>query len=250
MYKVVLWKNSHSLELLLRNEFSFNIRAVITGIEKCSLIIPVFTMKSYICSGGRAPIILSFSTRWAWVVIFMPWLLYPPPTGTAPLLPTELGGSQFRGHPARRPDSILTVLSQLQLRVWVINKVTPLTCLCRHRGEMQVQLLSIHNLALEGAVWSAPCSGCFTPRKDTVPIVQESGWALGPVLTAWKILPPPGFNPQTIQPVAGRYNDYAVPATWVINMHINNSHRWHVILWHHEDLLGNGGKAAHCRHWH
>jgi hypothetical protein len=26
-----------------------------------------------------------------------------------------------------------------------------------------------------------------------------------------KILPPPGFNPQTVQPVASHYTDYAIP---------------------------------------
>ena len=85
----------------------------------------------------------------------------------------KLGESHFRGNPACRLDSIQTVLSQLQLKAWVINKVTPLTCLCRHRGEMQVQLLSIHNLALEGAVWSAPCSNCFTVGKDTTHCTGE-----------------------------------------------------------------------------
>jgi hypothetical protein len=29
----------------------------------------------------------------------------------------------------------------------------------------------------------APRPGCFTPRKDPVPIVQEAGWAPGPVWT-------------------------------------------------------------------
>jgi len=28
----------------------------------------------------------------------------------------------------------------------------------------------------------------------------------------WKLLPPPGFNPQTVQLVASYYTDYAVPA--------------------------------------
>jgi len=35
--------------------------------------------------------------------------------------------------------------------------------------------------ALDGGGWSTPCPGHFTPRKDTVPIVQEAGWAPGPV---------------------------------------------------------------------
>jgi hypothetical protein len=37
--------------------------------------------------------------------------------------------------------------------------------------------------ALEGGGWSAPRPGRFTPGKDPVPIVQEAGWASGPVWT-------------------------------------------------------------------
>ena len=36
---------------------------------------------------------------------------------------------------------------------------------------------------LGGGGWSAPRPGRFTPRKDPVPIVQEAGWATGPVWT-------------------------------------------------------------------
>jgi hypothetical protein len=32
----------------------------------------------------------------------------------------------------------------------------------------------------------------------------------------WKISPPPGFDPQTVQPVASRYTDYAI---WPITGH-------------------------------
>jgi len=50
----------------------------------------------------------------------------------------------------------------------------------------------------------------FTPGKDPVPIVQEAGWVLAQVWTcAENLAPPPGFDPRTVQPVAGRYNDYA-----------------------------------------
>ena len=37
--------------------------------------------------------------------------------------------------------------------------------------------------ALDERVWSTPRLGRFTPGKDPVPIVQEAGWAPGPV---WK----------------------------------------------------------------
>ena len=55
----------------------------------------------------------------------------------------------------------------------------------------------------------------FTPGKDPVPIVQEAGWAPGPVWTgAENLAPPPGFDPQTVQPVADRYTDYVIPAPY------------------------------------
>jgi len=49
----------------------------------------------------------------------------------------------------------------------------------------------------------------LTPGKDPVPIVQEAGWASGPVWTGAENLAPPGFDPRTVQPVGNRYTDYA-----------------------------------------
>jgi len=49
----------------------------------------------------------------------------------------------------------------------------------------------------------------LTPGKDLVPIVQEAGWASGPVWTGAENLTPPGFDPQTILPIGSRYTDYA-----------------------------------------
>ena len=52
----------------------------------------------------------------------------------------------------------------------------------------------------------------FTPRKDLVHTVQEAGLATGTVWTgAQNLVPPPGFDPRTVQPVASRYTDYAIP---------------------------------------
>ena len=48
----------------------------------------------------------------------------------------------------------------------------------------------------------------FTPGKDAVPIVQEAGWAPGPVWTgAENLAPAPGFDPRTVQPVTSRCTD-------------------------------------------
>ena len=49
----------------------------------------------------------------------------------------------------------------------------------------------------------------FTTGKDRVPIVQEAGWAPGPVWTGAENLAPPRFDPRTVQPVVSRYTDYS-----------------------------------------
>ena len=53
-----------------------------------------------------------------------------------------------------------------------------------------------------------PLPGPFTPGKDPAPIVQEVGWAPGPVWTgAENLALPPGFDTRIVQYVAGRYTD-------------------------------------------
>jgi hypothetical protein len=54
------------------------------------------------------------------------------------------------------------------------------------------------------SVTSRPLS---TIGKDPVPIVQEAGWAAGPVWTGAENLAPPRFDPRTVQLVANRYTD-------------------------------------------
>jgi hypothetical protein len=46
-----------------------------------------------------------------------------------------------------------------------------------------------------------------TPGKDPVTIVQEAGWAPGPVWTGAENLATPGFDPRTVQPVVSRYTE-------------------------------------------
>ena len=50
------------------------------------------------------------------------------------------------------------------------------------------------------------------PGKTRYPL-YEAGWASGPVWTgAENLAPPPGFDPGTVQHVASRYTDWAIPA--------------------------------------
>ena len=60
-----------------------------------------------------------------------------------------------------------------------------------HRGQAAVQLIPIRNLGA-GILWvvSYMLRPLYSPKKGAVPIVQESGWALGPVRIGTKNLAP------------------------------------------------------------
>ena len=58
-----------------------------------------------------------------------------------------------------------------------------------------------------GRVVSSTSRPYFTPGKEPLPIVQEDGWAPGPVWTSAENLASRGFDPRTVQPVVSRYTD-------------------------------------------
>jgi hypothetical protein len=62
-----------------------------------------------------------------------------------------------------------------------------------HQGP-RVVVYSFLTSVQGGGEWSAPCSGCFTPGKDPVPVVQEAGWAPGPVWMCAENLTPTGIR--------------------------------------------------------
>jgi len=66
--------------------------------------------------------------------------------------------------------------------------------------------------ALDGVRWSAPRPDRFTTGYAPVPIVYESGWALGPAWTGAENSPAPAFDPRTVQHVASRCTRYVIPA--------------------------------------
>ena len=64
--------------------------------------------------------------------------------------------------------------------------------------------------AIDGGGWvvSATPRPLYPREKEPVHIVyEEAGWVPGPVWTDAENLAPPGFDPQTIQPVASRCTD-------------------------------------------
>jgi hypothetical protein len=66
--------------------------------------------------------------------------------------------------------------------------------------------------ALDEGGWSTPGPGRFTPGKDPALLYRRLGGPKGRSERVRKISPPPGLDPRTVQPVASRYTDCAVPA--------------------------------------
>ena len=53
----------------------------------------------------------------------------------------------------------------------------------------------------------------FPRAKTRYPLCRRLGGHQGRSGRVWKILPPPGFDPRTVQPVASRYNYWATRPT-------------------------------------
>ena len=74
-------------------------------------------------------------------------------------------------------------------------------------GEYRYSSILSLTSAIYGSGWSTPRPGRSTPRKATRYLLQEAGWDKGRSGRVKKISPPPGFDTQTVQPVASRYAD-------------------------------------------
>jgi len=81
------------------------------------------------------------------------------------------------------------------------------------RGSRRMALLFLDHGIRTGWGVSVTPRPLYTPGKDTVPILQEAGWAPGPVWTGAENLASTGTQSRTIQPVASHYNDWATRPT-------------------------------------
>ena len=56
----------------------------------------------------------------------------------------------------------------------------------------------------------------LTPVKTQYPLYRRLGGPQGQSRRVRKISPTPAFDPRTVQPIASRYTDWAIPAQWKI----------------------------------
>ena len=110
-----------------------------------------------------------------------------------------------------------------------INKFHPVA---GHEGPEANQRCSstlFLSLALDGGGWSMSWPWpLYSWERDMVPIVQEAGWALAICTRAENLVPPLGFNLQTIQPVASHYTDYTLFRAVIINTIFAAINMWSV----------------------
>jgi len=81
----------------------------------------------------------------------------------------------------------------------------------RQTGALEVKHHSFFNLSSRWGGWRRPRPGRFIPIKDSAPIAQESGRALGPFYMNEKNLTPPDLVHRTSKAIASRYKEYPVP---------------------------------------
>jgi hypothetical protein len=92
---------------------------------------------------------------------------------------------------------------------WLLKvKLTVLTCREGPEGGYRLNCVLYLTSALDVGGRSSPRPGRFTPWKETRYPLYKSVAGCGRVR---KISPPLGFDPRTVQPVAGRYTDCAIP---------------------------------------
>jgi hypothetical protein len=92
--------------------------------------------------------------------------------------------------------------------------------------------------ALEGGEESSSRPGrSLPPGKDPVPIVQQAGWAPGPVWTGEENLVTTEIRSRTVQPVASHYTDWVTRPTCFTQTPSNLPH--HSIFRNVNHLCGN-----------
>ena len=63
-----------------------------------------------------------------------------------------------------------------------------------------------------GVVFQRHAPAALAPGKTEYPLYRRLGGPQGRAGQLRKISPPPGFDTRTVQPVASRYTDWAIPA--------------------------------------
>ena len=119
-------------------------------------------------------------------------------------------------------DGLFKAASCLRYKAWKVKKVkctlAQVLRLCTgrtaHWGSRGIALFFLDHGTRRGWGVSVTLRPPFSPGKTRYPLYRRLGGPQGLSGQMQKISSPPGFDPQTAQPVASRYTDYATRPTW------------------------------------
>ena len=103
------------------------------------------------------------------------------------------------------------------------GKVHPRTGREGPEGEQMYSSTLPSTSALDGCGWSTPrhAPAVLPPRNTLYPLYKRLGGPQDLSGQVRKISPTPGFDLRTVQPVASRYSDWAIPDPWALKMYFN-----------------------------
>jgi len=87
-----------------------------------------------------------------------------------------------------------SVNSKIKVNCTLVQALRLCTGRTDHRGSRGIALPFLDRGTRRGSGFSVTPRPLFTPEKDPVPIVQEGGWAPGPVWTGAENLAPTGIR--------------------------------------------------------
>ena len=107
---------------------------------------------------------------------------------------------------------------KVKVKVTLVQALRLCTGRMAHRGSRGIALpFHDHDIRRGWGVSVTPWP-FFTPGKTWYPLYRRLGGPQGLSGQVRKISPPPGFDPQTVQPVASRYTDYATWPTYASHL--------------------------------
>ena len=103
---------------------------------------------------------------------------------------------------------------KVKVKVTLVQALRLCTGCTAHRGRRGIAIPFLDHGTRRGWGVSVTPRPLFTPGKDPVPVVQEAGWAPGPVWTGAENLTTTGIrSSETVNPVASRYTNYSIRPT-------------------------------------
>jgi hypothetical protein len=114
--------------------------------------------------------------------------------------------------PEVNPDTEPLFLVDINGNVQVKGEVIPRT---NHEGPEGEYTYVLFNFGVRWCGWSTACPGHFTTGTTRYTLYRRLCVSQGRSGRVRKISPPLGFVPQTIQPVASRYTNWAIPAQFM-----------------------------------